>query len=118
MMGSTGPGAGFRRGAGGRARVARAARLFAVAIAVVIASPLGVGPVLDHGLQGARPPLVELQTAGDRLHAHLHVLDVDAGARHFHDQVVHDLVEQHVAGGPCSVNSAKYRLMPACVCST
>ena len=52
----------------------------------------------DRAFERARAPLVELEPAGERLDAHLEVLHLDAHARGFEDEVVHDLERQLIAG--------------------
>src|SRR5207248_8127377 len=49
--------------------------------------------LVDHdAFERTRTPLVELETAGDRLEPHLHVFRLDAEPRELEDEVVHHLV--------------------------
>ena len=50
------------------------------------------GLVDDNAFEGARPALVELETAGDRFHAHLRVLHFDGHSRELDDHVVEQFV--------------------------
>src|SRR5574338_251003 len=53
-------------------------------------------PILHRAFERTRAPLIEIEAAGDRIHRHLHVLDLDAEARDLEHEVVDQLVVQRL----------------------